>query len=52
MRVSCIQSGNFAGPLGSTIGQQPFWEGLLVREEQPEFRGYLPHFGESKSPCG
>lgn len=46
MRVSCIQSGSFAGPLGSTIGQQPFQTGLLVREKQPAFRGYVPHFGQ------
>ena len=29
LRVSCIQSGSFAGPLGSTIGQQPFQDGLV-----------------------
>jgi hypothetical protein len=34
LRVSCIQSGSFAGPLGSAIGQMPFREGLVVREEQ------------------
>jgi hypothetical protein len=45
LRVSCVQSGSFAGPLGSTIGQQPFREGLVVREEQPTFEGYTPHFG-------
>src|SRR5680860_323056 len=40
LRVSCIQSGSFAGPLGSTIGQMPFREGVTVREEQPTFWGY------------
>lgn len=45
LRVSCIQSGSFAGPLGSSIGQQPFREGLLVREEQPTMWGYTPLFG-------
>jgi hypothetical protein len=46
LRVSCIQSGSFAGPLGSTIGQQPFREGLEVREEQPTLWGYTPLFGQ------
>jgi hypothetical protein len=45
LRVSCIQSGSFAGPVGGTIGQMPFREGLVVREAQPDFRGYTPHFG-------
>jgi len=45
LRVSGVQTGSFAGPLGSTIGQQPFKEGLRVREEQPTFWGYTPHFG-------
>ncbi len=45
LRVSCVQSGSFAGPLGSTIGQQPFRPGLTVREEQPTLWGYTPHFG-------
>lgn len=44
LRVSCIQSGSFAGPIGSTAGQQPFADGLTVREEQPTLRGYTPHF--------
>ena len=35
LRVSCIQSASFAGPVGSAIGQQPFREGLRVAEEQP-----------------
>ncbi len=45
MRVSCVQSGSYAGPRGSTIGQQPFAEGLTVTEEQPTFWGCTPHFG-------
>jgi hypothetical protein len=44
LRVSCIQSGSFCGPLGSTIGQQPFRDGLVVAEEQPAMKGYTPHF--------
>jgi hypothetical protein len=45
LRVSCIQSGSFAGPLGSTIGQQPFRHGLQVREEQPSMWGCTPRYG-------
>jgi hypothetical protein len=45
LRVSGIQSGSFSGPVGSTIGPQPFREGLIVAEEQPTFWGYTPHFG-------
>ncbi len=46
LRVSCVQSGSFAGPLGGTVGQQPFREGLLVREEQPTMWGYTPLYGQ------
>jgi hypothetical protein len=45
LRVSGVQTGSFAGSVGSTIGQQPFKEGLTVREEQPTFWGYTPRFG-------
>ncbi|MET0697999.1 MAG: glycoside hydrolase family 16 protein [Acidimicrobiia bacterium] len=45
LRVSGVQTASFAGPVGSTIGQQPFKEGLRVREEQPIFWGYTPRFG-------
>ena len=45
LRVSCIQSGSFAGPLGGTVGQQPFREGLVVREEQPTLWDYTPLYG-------
>jgi Glycosyl hydrolases family 16 len=45
LRVSCVQTGSFAGPLGSPVGQQPFRDGLVVREEQPAMWGYTPHFG-------
>jgi hypothetical protein len=45
LRVSGIQSGSFSGPMGSTIGPQPFQEGLTVTEEQPTFWGYTPQFG-------
>ena len=45
LRVSGIQSGNFSGPVGSTIGQQTFREGLTVREEQKTFWGWTPDHG-------
>lgn len=45
LRVSCVQTGNYSGPVGSTIGQQPFRAGLKVREEQPPFWGYTPMYG-------
>jgi hypothetical protein len=45
LRVSCIQTGSFAGPLGSTTGQLPFRDGQVVREEQPTMWGYTPHYG-------
>jgi hypothetical protein len=44
-RVSGIQTGNFSGPAGSTVGQQPYRDGLLVREEQPAFWGWTPMYG-------
>lgn len=42
LRVSGIQSGNFSGPVGSAIGQQPYRDGLTVREEQETFWGWTP----------
>jgi hypothetical protein len=45
LRVSGIQSGVFSGELGSTIGQQPFRDGLVVREVQTTQWGWTPHFG-------
>lgn len=41
LRVSGLQSGSFSGPVGSTLGQQPFRTGQVVREEQPRFEGRL-----------
>lgn len=41
IRVSGMQSGTFSGPLGSTIGQQPFAGHPTVMEEQDSFRGLL-----------
>jgi hypothetical protein len=45
LRVSGIQSGNFSGPVGSSIGQQPYREGLTVREQQQTFWGWTPDEG-------
>jgi hypothetical protein len=45
LRVSGVQSGVFSGPVGSTIGQQPFTDDLRVREEQPAWWGWTPELG-------
>jgi Glycosyl hydrolases family 16 len=45
LRLSGIQSGVFSGEVGSTIGQQPFREGLVVREFQPPQWGWTPEYG-------
>jgi hypothetical protein len=45
LRVSCIQSASFSGPVGSTMGPQPFRDGLLVKEAQPTLWGYTPQGG-------
>ena len=44
LRVSSLQTGVFAGPVGSHIGQQSaFHADAVVREAQPETRLYTPH---------
>ena len=45
VRVSSLQTGLFAGPLGSSVGQLQFDDGLQVREEQSEERLYTPQYG-------
>jgi hypothetical protein len=45
LRVSGIQSGVFSGEVGTTVGQQPFRDGLRVREAQPTQWGWTPHYG-------
>jgi hypothetical protein len=45
LRVSGVQSGVFSGPVGSTVGQQPPWEGAVVREAQVPLWGWTPQFG-------
>ncbi|WP_353815869.1 glycoside hydrolase family 16 protein [Agromyces sp. SYSU T00266] len=44
-QVSNLQTAVRSGPLGSTSGQHPFREGLVVREAQAERRLFTPHFG-------
>jgi Glycosyl hydrolases family 16 len=45
LRVSGIQSGSFSGPVGSTIGPQPYREGVRVRELQETWWGWTPEYG-------
>jgi hypothetical protein len=45
LRVSSLQTGLFAGPEGSGIGQRPFRDGLVVREAQTPVNLYTPRFG-------
>jgi hypothetical protein len=45
LRVSGIQSGVFSGEVGSTVGQQPFRDGAVVREFQPAQWGWTPEYG-------
>jgi hypothetical protein len=45
LRVSGVQSGVFSGDVGSTVGQQPFRDGLVVREAQGTHWGWTPHYG-------
>ena len=45
LRVSGVQTGNFSGPVGSTVGQQPLPGGSVVREFQPRFEGFVPRYG-------
>jgi hypothetical protein len=45
LRVSGIQSGVFSGEVGSTIGQQRFRDGAVVREFQPTHWGWTPEYG-------
>lgn len=51
LRVSGIQSGSWSGPVGSTRGQQRYREGLVVREEQERFEGWLPSSGRVAIRC-
>ena len=52
LRVSGIQSGSWSGPVGSPYGQQRYRPGLVVREEQPRFEGWLPRSGRVAITAG
>src|SRR5690606_12371806 len=45
IRCSSIQTGAFAGPVGSAIGQHRLKSGSVVREAQENVRLYTPTFG-------
>lgn len=45
VRVSNLQTGVRSGAVGSTSGQHPFRDRLVVREAQPEERLYTPQYG-------
>jgi hypothetical protein len=45
LRVSSLQTGVFAGPVGSGVGQHRFRDGLVVREAQDTAALYTPCYG-------
>lgn len=45
VRVSSLQTGQFSGPVGSSVGQHRFRPGLAVREGQAVAALYTPHRG-------
>ena len=45
VRVSSLQTGVFAGPVGSRVGQHRFSPLAVVREEQAPLRLYTPLYG-------
>jgi hypothetical protein len=45
VRVSSLQTGVFAGPVGSAIGQHRFHPEAVVREAQHDARLYTPQYG-------
>lgn len=45
VRVSALQTGAFAGPVGSGVGQHRFHPDAVVREAQEDVRLYTPLFG-------
>jgi hypothetical protein len=45
LRVSSLQTGVFAGPVGSSIGQHGRGSGAVVRETQRNVRLYTPQYG-------
>ena len=51
LRVSSLQTGQYAGPVGSAIGQSHFRDGLVVREAQPNVALYTPRYGLFELRC-
>ena len=51
LRVSGVQSGSWSGPVGSTLGQQRFRDGQVVRTAEPRFEGWLPSSGHVEIRC-
>ena len=45
VRCSSIQTGEFAGPVGSKLGQLRFNSACVVREAQSNVRKYTPQYG-------
>ena len=45
LRVSSLQTGVFAGPVGSDVGQHRFADGMRVREAQENVALYTPIYG-------
>ena len=45
LRVSSLQTGCFSGAVGSSRGQHPFRDDLVVKEAQPTTKLYTPRYG-------
>jgi hypothetical protein len=45
VKCSSIQTGAFAGPVGSAVGQHRFSAASVVREAQPNAKKYVPQYG-------
>jgi Glycosyl hydrolases family 16 len=45
VKASCIQTGSFAGPVGSRLGQLRFSDHVVVREAQTNVQLYTPQYG-------
>jgi hypothetical protein len=50
-RVSSLQTGLFAGPVGSRVGQHRFHPDAVVREAQENVRLYTPRYGRVEIRC-
>jgi glycosyl hydrolase family 16 len=51
LRASVLQTGLYAGPLGSDRGQLRFRPDLVVREEQPTLHTYTPTYAYVELRC-